>query len=97
MKEVLNKIQELTIKESEHQDVFTLLAKTAEEMGELATAVLAEKKSFGCNKILSESANYEAVDLAIMAFCVYFANGGSLEDLEPKFQKKLSKWEEKFK
>jgi NTP pyrophosphatase (non-canonical NTP hydrolase) len=97
MNNILKKIEELSIKEKSRQGIFQLLAKSAEELGELSTAILTETSSFGCDKELSESANYEAVDLAIMALCIYFTNDGKLEDLEKMFSEKLSKWEGKFK
>ena len=72
-----------------------LFANTVEELGEYAAAKTVEKGVK--KKKLKESSLIESVDLVICSLSLFFANGGTLEDLAKIGQEKLNKWEERVK
>lgn len=72
-----------------------LFANTVEELGEYAAAKTVEKGIK--KKKLKESSLVEAVDLVICSLSLFFANGGTIEQLSEIGQEKLNKWEERVK
>lgn len=72
-----------------------LFANTVEELGEYAAAKTVEKGVK--NKKLKESSLVESVDLIICSLSLFFANGGTIENLSKIGQEKLNKWEERVK
>jgi hypothetical protein len=72
-----------------------LFANTVEELGEYAAAKTVEKGIK--KKMLKESSKIESVDLTICALSLFFANGGTLQDLCSIGQEKLNKWEDRVK
>jgi hypothetical protein len=67
-----------------------LFYATMEEAGEYAAARLVEVGDK--DKELRESSQSEAVDLVIGALSLFYANGGTDEQLEPMALIKLDKW-----
>jgi hypothetical protein len=78
-----------------NHSVDLLFANTVEELGEYAAARTVEKGVK--KKKLKESSTVEAVDLIICSLSLFFANGGTMEDLCNIGQEKLNKWEERVK
>lgn len=72
-----------------------LFANTVEELGEYAAAKTVEKGIK--KKTLKESSKIESVDLTICALSLFFANGGTLQELCNIGQEKLNKWEARVK
>jgi hypothetical protein len=71
-----------------------MFLSATEELGEISTCLSVRKKRK--NKVLSETVSDEAVDLAICALSIFFAEGGTIEQLEEIGMKKLNKWEGYF-
>lgn len=86
-KQILKRIRKL----SDFDDIYDLIASSAEELGEVAKAVLVEdgKKK----KKLKESSASEAVDLTICALAMFYNRGGTNTKLLKILNKKLNKWE----
>lgn len=77
-----------------HQSPDNLLRNTMEELGEYAAARTVE---LGLkNKTLKESAKVEAVDHLICSFSLYFAEGGTVEELIKIGNVKLDKWQDRL-
>lgn len=92
----LDRVKKITDKElSEgHQSADNLLRNTAEEFGEYAAARTVElglKK-----KNLKESAKMEAIDLLICSLSLYYAEGGTNEELQELGDPKLDKWQNRL-
>lgn len=95
----IERIRDLTSKQMEdpNENVFTLLANTTEELGELSTAITAENKSkTKAYKKLKEKASDEAIDLLICAVALYFETNGVDEQMDAIANAKLDKWERNF-
>ena len=80
---------------NKNHSIDLLFANTVEELGEYAAAKTVEKGVK--NKKLKESSTVEAVDLIICSLSLFFASGGTLQDLCKIGQEKLNKWEERVK
>jgi NTP pyrophosphatase (non-canonical NTP hydrolase) len=90
---ILEKIRNLSIKEP--KTIEQRMLKLAEESGELAKEILIERKASGSKHkepgkdgILGES-----IDVMLVVFSIYFASGGTLEDLSSRLETKSSKWQ----
>ena len=68
-----------------------LFINTVEEVGELAAAITVEA-GLKPHKILKEDAKTEAVDVMICALSVFFALGGTVEEISKIGNSKLDKW-----
>lgn len=64
-------------------------------MGEYAAAKTVEKGVK--KKELKENSLVESVDLVICSLSLFFASGGTLDELQKIGQEKLNKWEERVK
>lgn len=88
----VERTKEITLRDlAQNHSVDLLLNNTIEELGEFAAANTVEngfKK-----KDLKESAKIEAVDVTICALALFFAKGGTVEELTAIGQRKLDKWE----
>ena len=71
-----------------------LLRHTQEELGEFAAALSIEQGVK--NKPLRESSKVESLDTVICALSLYYASGGTNEELETIGQQKLDKWEKRL-
>lgn len=85
-------IQELSLQEP--KTLLERFAKLGEEAGELAQEILiAEQASGFQHKTKSEDGIAgEAVDVLIVAFSIYFKNGGTIAELGEILDKKCEKW-----
>lgn len=74
--------------------IMDLYASLAEEVGELATAILAELNIKGKKEDLDEPASHEAIDVIICGLAMYRATklDANLDDLRDIMHKKLMKW-----
>jgi hypothetical protein len=92
----LTKVNGITNKDLDKNHSEDLLfANTVEELGEYAAAKTVEKGIK--KKKLKESSLTESVDLVICSLSLFFANGGTLEQLCEIGQDKLKKWEDRVK
>lgn len=89
----VERTKELTEIDMKHKGIWELFGSAAEELGEVATALNVEEGAFAKHKKLDESSKMEAVDLAICGLAIYFARGGTMEDLGEHIHSKLNKWE----
>lgn len=91
----VERTKDITLQDLKVNNSVELLVNHAvEELGEFAAANTVEngyKK-----KELKESAKVEAVDLVICALSLFFAKGGTVEELSVIGQEKLSKWEQRL-
>lgn len=91
LKDFLDNVRSVTkedIKQNKSIDV--LFANTVEELGEYAAARTIEKGIK--NKELKESSKIESVDLIICALSLFYASGGTQEQLHKIGKRKLKKW-----
>lgn len=88
----VERTKDITLRDlAQNHSVDILLNNAIEELGEFAAANTVEagfKK-----KDLKESAKIEAVDVIICALSLFFAKGGTIEELTAIGQRKLDKWE----
>lgn len=90
----IDRCGQLTKIDMKHKIYFELLASAAAELGEVAEELLIENNSFGSrHKKSDEGSKVESVDLVICGLSLYFAKGGTLEELPEILSRKLSKWE----
>lgn len=68
------------------QDVYTLLARAQEEVGELSTALLVENGDK--NRELDEAAIIEAIDVVIIILSIFFTKGGTQEKMKQFLEEK---------
>lgn len=93
--EFLNRTQQITLQDLKTNNSIELLVNHAvEELGEFAAANTVE--SGYKKKELKESAKVEAVDLVICALSLFFAKGGTIEELATIGHEKLNKWEQRL-
>lgn len=78
----------------ERKTILQMLGKLAEECGEVAEEILIKDeapgmahKNPGVDGVLGE-----CVDTMIVAACIAFKDGASIEDVRNKFVEKLNKW-----
>lgn len=93
MEEILEKIFDIAIK-YEKKNLIEMSLKGAEEMGELAQAVLSYMQSPGCGykgKTL-EDVNEEACDVIIVMMALLSKAGISKEEMKIAINTKLDKW-----
>lgn len=88
----VERTKDITLRDlAQNHSVDLLINNAIEELGEFAAANTVEagfKK-----KDLKESAKIEAVDVTICALSLFFAKGGTIEELTEIGQRKLDKWE----
>lgn len=94
MQEFLDRVKWLTALDLQKNTIQDLFTHTAEELGELAGAMTIEKGVK--KKPLTESAKWEAVDLTICALAMFYAHGGTDEELREMGLTKLLKWEKRL-
>lgn len=78
-----------------NDSIDNLIHSATEELGEFCAAYLVETKRK--QKELKESSKDEAVDLTICALSLYFAQGGTIEELIEVGNRKLNKWKNRLK
>ena len=71
-----------------------LLRNTTEELGEYCAAVTVDEGIK--KKVLKETPRQESVDLIICALSLFYAEGGTDEELASYGLTKLKKWEERL-
>jgi len=78
----------------ERKTILEMLGKLAEETGEVAQEILISERSPGMtHKEPSEDGILgECVDTIIVAACIAFKTGASIEQMSDKFVEKLNKW-----
>jgi hypothetical protein len=92
----IGKLTSLQLTEAS-ESKYTILAHTCEELGEASRAMCIEDSSrLKKHKKLDEPARSECVDLTICAISLFFANGGTIEELNSIMDAKLDKWENTF-
>ena len=91
----VERTKEVTDIDMQDKGIWELFGAAVEELGELSTALNVEEG----DKIreLEESSEMEAVDLTICGLALYFARGGTVEDLGGHIHSKLNKWEDSQK
>jgi len=95
MNQQLDEIKKLADMELEKSgSMFALLAGAGEELGELSREVTI--KYGDTYKQSDEGVKAEAVDLTIAALCLFFAEGGTKEELIEIMAKKNAKWLKNF-
>ena len=78
----------------QHKSIFELLASATEELGEFSRELKIEAGTYGNgHKKPDEGTISEAVDMAICALALFYAQGGTNEQLYILMNKKLDKWE----
>jgi NTP pyrophosphatase (non-canonical NTP hydrolase) len=78
---------------AKNQDVNLLFKNLVEEVGEFAKALTVEQGLK--KKHIDESSMHEAVDVVICALALFYARGGTNEELSRYGLKKLVKWKER--
>lgn len=92
----VERICELTLKDLQNKTVFELLASASEELGELSRELKIAHRTHGnSDKVADEGPRAEATDLAICALALYYAEGGTVEELEALLHNKLNKWQKR--
>lgn len=93
--EFLSKTREITLADlaTGHNKDY-LLCNTMEELGEYCAAVTISKGIK--KKSLKETPQQEAVDLIICALSLFYAEGGTDEELAEYGLKKLTKWADRI-
>lgn len=92
--EVFERIKRLSLDELAKDGIYEMLASGTEELGELARAIQIEEKRLGkAHKKLDESSQIEAIDSVITSLSIYFARGGTIEQIVSIMNTKLDKWE----
>lgn len=101
IEQVLSKLANTSRDDIGHKDIFQLLASCSSELGELTDELLIKYKVFGTSgKTPDEGPRAEAIDLAISALAVYYAesnqegisNAQADIDLAIIMGNKLNKW-----
>lgn len=88
----LSLIKELSLKEP--KSILERFLKLSEECGELAEEILIERKASGFqHKSSTDGILGESVDVLLVAFSIFFKNGGSIEELNELIEKKAAKWQ----
>ena len=77
-----------------NKDINWLIRSTMEELGEFCKAVAVEDGAK--QRSLDESSIIEAVDCIACSFALYFARGGSIDELPEILLEKLSKYRSKI-
>jgi hypothetical protein len=96
--EAFRETQRLTIRDMQHKTIFELLASGGEELGELSRELKIEHRTFGnAHKKPDEGPKAEAVDLAIVALAIFYAEGGTHDEFAELMFKKLKKWDSNAK
>ncbi len=92
MKIDLSLIKELSLKET--KTTLERFLKLSEECGELAEEILIERNVSGFqHKSSTDGILGETVDVLLVAFSIFFKEGGSLQDLTELIEKKTAKWQ----
>lgn len=95
MYNLLKRIQEATQIDLKHKSIWELFASAVEELGEVSQELTIEEKTFGHNhKKIKEGSKVESVDLLICALAMFFAKGGTIEQLVEIGNLKMDKWKE---
>lgn len=79
---------------AKNHDVNLLFKNMVEEVGEFAKALTVEQGLK--KKEINESSMHEAVDVVICALALFYARGGTNEELASYGLKKLAKWKERL-
>lgn len=78
----------------ERKTIFELFASAAEELGEIANEMTVEEGTYGHDhKKPKEGVKGEAVDLFICALALFYARGGTTDELIVYAHQKMDKWE----
>lgn len=95
MRMFLTEVRETTLADLEkNHDINLLFKNTVEEIGEFAKALTVEQGLK--KKEINESSKHEAVDVVICALALFYARGGTDEELAQYGLKKLLKWKERL-
>ena len=90
----LERLKTLAEIDCKHKTIFEAFASLGSEVGELGQELLTEEGSFGnTHREVDEGSQIESVDVMICAMHIYFASGGTIENLHTIMGKKLTKWE----
>jgi NTP pyrophosphatase (non-canonical NTP hydrolase) len=90
----LAEVKEITLADlAKNHDVNLLFKNLVEEVGEFAKALTVEQGLK--RKEIDESSMHEAVDVVICALALFYARGGTDEELARYGLKKLVKWKER--
>lgn len=92
MKLDLTLVQNLSLKES--KTLIERFVKLSEECGELAQEILIARDASGFQHKEKgiDGISGETVDVLLVAFSIFFKNGGSIEELNAIMEKKALKW-----
>lgn len=91
---VLDRIEAITAQDMDHKTISDLFMDATSELGELATEIAIEEKTYGnAHKEIDEGSKAEAVDLLISSFAMFYARGGTIEEFITIAHKKLDKWQ----
>lgn len=93
--EAVERVRSLTAIDMRNKSIWEVLGSTGEEFGEVNRELLIEEASYGNRhkKGGGEGSRTESVDLTICALALYFARGGTTEELACIMMSKLDKWE----
>ena len=90
----LDRCRSLTTIDMQNKTPFELFASIGSEMGELGQELCTEDKVFGnTHREVDEGSKIESVDLIISTLAMYFARGGTFQELPEIMKSKLDKWE----
>lgn len=101
---VLEEIRHLTNEDMLNKNIFEMLAKLTEEVGELSQELQIEESVYGnSHKKIDEGSIGESIDVIIMGLVMYYARRQAKEtgtdkmtnDLVDLISKKLNKWRKK--
>jgi NTP pyrophosphatase (non-canonical NTP hydrolase) len=91
----LSQVKSATLRDLEkNHDINLLFKNLVEEVGEFAKALTIEQGLK--KKPLDESSMHEAVDVIICALAIFYARGGTDEELTSYGLKKLCKWNDRL-
>ena len=89
----LSRLQALSLQES--KSLMERFLKLSEECGELAQEILIDRNASGFQhkSVGQDGINGESVDVLLVAFSIFFKNGGSIDELQALMTKKCAKWQ----
>ncbi len=91
---VMSLIEARTEIDLRHKSISDLTLSAMEELGEFSREIKIEEGIFGNThkEPDTDGSQGEAIDIAIMGICLYFARGGNSADIARRMQIKVDKW-----
>lgn len=95
LEKFIQRTEELThLAMEQGDDADSMFLSLSEELGELAAALSSENGRK--KRDLKEDSKIESIDVAVTALSIYFAKGGTVEELSELGMPKLEKWAKKL-